>query len=80
MPTWVNTNQHESNTNQHESDTSQHESISQEISIDISVYLVKYENSLSGLNVTFSHYLELGSKENQRQTGEISGPSQSFRK
>ena len=36
------------------------------------VYLGKYDNSLTGLHLTLSHMLELGSKKHQEQTGEIS--------
>ena len=52
------------NTNQDESDTSQQESIRLRNYHSLSQFqLVKYDNSLIGLNITFSHYLELGLKE-----------------
>ena len=81
--TRVNTNQHESDTSQHESTRVQHEStrvrhdskrvhksqLDHKIIIIYVFYLVKYDKSLIGLNTTFSHELEPGSKENQEQTG-----------
>ena len=52
------------NTNQHESTRVRHDSIRPRNYHSLSQFqLVKYDNSLIGLNITFSHYLELGLKE-----------------
>ena len=80
------TSQHEStrfNTNQYESDTSQHDTTEDQhqskrdnqiknLSYFIVVWLVEYDNSLIGLNITFSHQLEQVYKENQKSIGQIS--------
>ena len=58
-PTRINTNQHES------------ARVSQTMKLAqfIVVQSVNYDNSLIGLNIMFSHQLELESKENQEQIG-----------
>ena len=62
--TRVNTNQQESNTSQHKSIRVWHEFIRLRNYQSLSyIHLVKYNNSLIGLNISFIHYLELGLKE-----------------
>ena len=51
--------------------------LNQEIII---IQLVKYNNSLIGLNITFSYQLELESKTNPKQIGEISTRKRSLPK
>ena len=87
-----NTNQHEStrtntsqstqiNTSPTRVNTNQRESIRPKNYHSLSQFqLVKCVNCLIGLNITFSHQLELGLKTNQEQIGEVSRCNRSFRK
>ena len=72
--TRINTSQHESTRVQQKSTQVWHDSkrvnkgqLDHKIIIVYVFLLVKYDKSLIGLNITFTHELELGSKENQEQ-------------